>query len=269
MLLRHLVQLFSKVKGSAKVSITGVVGASGVTGYLPGKDQSWILTVPFDAWRVNIGPVKTGSLIVSRSVKWEEFDAFQACLKPETVVAIEVIDLLETDDENAEATLTAVLGSVSVDEELNELLMELTSPISHDDEQFGRFSCNRRLKWFRTEALWNSTKVDLVLSVDSHSDLADALEVARSLWAEVPKWTEQVRSCAIEKGLALKNDSWLDEEVELTSDEFLARMRLELILVYPDGTFEFSHNDGDLFWGHSIQISGSLSAGCTDFDIPG
>jgi hypothetical protein len=32
----------------------------------------------------------------------------------------------------------------------------------------------------------------------------------------------------------------------------------------PDGAFEFWHNDGDLFWGHSILIVGSLEEGLTD-----
>lgn len=39
--------------------------------------------------------------------------------------------------------------------------------------------------------------------------------------------------------------------------------------IKPDGQFEFWHNDGDMFYGHSIQISGSLKEGLTDSDIPG
>ena len=38
-------------------------------------------------------------------------------------------------------------------------------------------------------------------------------------------------------------------------------MTLDAITVYPDGAFDFWHHDGDMFWGHSIQVSGSLSEG--------
>jgi hypothetical protein len=70
--------------------------------------------------------------------------------------------------------------------------------------------------------------------------------------------------------LPLKNESWLAEgEVDVTADQFKGRMALESITVHPDGSFEFWHNDGDLFWGHSIQISGCLSKGPTGADIPG
>jgi hypothetical protein len=46
-------------------------------------------------------------------------------------------------------------------------------------------------------------------------------------------------------------------------------LKLESITVYPDDSFEFWHNDGDLFWGHSILVSGSLSEGPTDAEVPG
>ena len=37
----------------------------------------------------------------------------------------------------------------------------------------------------------------------------------------------------------------------------------------PDGRFEFWHEDGGLFWGRSIHVRGTLTAGPTDADIPG
>jgi len=46
-------------------------------------------------------------------------------------------------------------------------------------------------------------------------------------------------------------------------------MKLESISVDADGEFTFSHADGGLFWGHSIQIAGNLKEGPNDADIPG
>ena len=46
-------------------------------------------------------------------------------------------------------------------------------------------------------------------------------------------------------------------------------MKLESISVRNNGSFDFWHNDGDLFWGHSIQISGNLTDGPKRADIPG
>ncbi len=97
-----------------------------------------------------------------------------------------------------------------------------------------------------------------------------ALQVARALWKDQEQWARRIEDYAVQELLRLKNESWLDaEEVELTADQFKARMTLESITVEPDGSFDFWHDDGDLFCGHSIQVSGNLSEGPTDADIPG
>jgi hypothetical protein len=46
-------------------------------------------------------------------------------------------------------------------------------------------------------------------------------------------------------------------------------MKLEEITVTPNGSFDFWHHDGGLLWRHSIQVSGNLTKGPTEADIPG
>jgi hypothetical protein len=46
-------------------------------------------------------------------------------------------------------------------------------------------------------------------------------------------------------------------------------MKLESVTVWPGGLFEFSHQDGDLFWGHWIEISGDLVKGLRCASISG
>ena len=116
--------------------------------------------------------------------------------------------------------------------------------------------------------LWAGCSVSLNLS--GSADAQDALKTAHALWQNQAEWNRRVRDFAVEQLLTLKNDTWLDEgEPELTPDDFEDRMTLESITVNADGSFDFWHNDGDLFWGHSIQISGSLAEGPTHADIPG
>ena len=46
-------------------------------------------------------------------------------------------------------------------------------------------------------------------------------------------------------------------------------MKLESVNAYPDGAFAFWYDDGDLFWGHAIQMTGNLKEGVTGVDTPG
>jgi len=46
-------------------------------------------------------------------------------------------------------------------------------------------------------------------------------------------------------------------------------MTLRSITLEQGGVFEFWHDDGDMFGGHSIMVRGTLQDGPTDADIPG
>ena len=89
-------------------------------------------------------------------------------------------------------------------------------------------------------------------------------------YRELTSWRARIEDFAIGELLPLKNESWREEgEPEGTPDEFRSRMSLESIAFHPDGVFEFLHHDGDLFQGHSIQVSGNVEDRPTDADIPG
>lgn len=144
----------------------------------------------------------------------------------------------------------------------------MQKPVTFDDPTFGTFTLDRRVDWFTAEVMWNGNRVSLNLA--ESDEVHEALAAAHALWQEQREWNRRIRDYAVQELLPLKNEAWLSEdEAELTADEFKDAMTLESITVYPDGSFDFWHDDGDLFWGHSIQISGSLSEGPTDADIPG
>ena len=106
--------------------------------------------------------------------------------------------------------------------------------------------------------------------MDEAKSEASVLEVAKALWRDHDDWREKIESFAVAKLLCLKNETWLEEdEPPISESEFIERMSLQSISVYPDGSFEFMHDDGDLFWGHAIQVTGNLHDGPTDADIPG
>ena len=90
------------------------------------------------------------------------------------------------------------------------------------------------------------------------------------LYNDQTNWNNKIVDYATSELLPLKNDSWLEEdEAEITEEQFKERMELESITVCKDGSFEFWHSDGELFWGHSIVIYGNIVDGPDDSDISG
>lgn len=224
-----------------------------------------------DIWRITNGPLRHTPLRLTREVDDAELAIYQQQIAAETAIAVRAHSLAEV-EASWRGALDAFIGPVD-DVELDSALEQIQRPLIYDDPRFGRFTLDRRVDWFEAEVSWNSAPVRLAISCDSSRDSAPGLAVANALWNDAAEWARRVSEFAIEQLLPLKNDCWLDEdgedEQELDDAAFLARMSLQSITIYGDGALEFWHDDGDLFFGHSILVSGTLSGGLTDANIPG
>jgi hypothetical protein len=252
------------------VDVLGVVSPSGVGAGRSGNQELWTLLMTLNPWRVPGGKLDPMVLSVNRPVTDEELKQFQSMLKPYSVVRLKVhlgklpgLDL-------PEALLEEVVGVDISDAELNEKAAELQQPVQFDDSVLGTFTLDRSVDWFTSETTWLGTPVRLSLSATEPAEIESALKTAHALWNEQETWQQRIRDYAVKEMLSMKNDTWLGEdEVEVTADQFKARMTLEAVTIYPDGSFEFWHDDGDLFWGHSIQVAGGIAGGLNDAGIHG
>jgi hypothetical protein len=126
------------------------------------------------------------------------------------------------------------------------------------------------VNWYEAVSEWCGTSIRLTVPASASDKTEKSLALARRLWAEQEEWQRKIIKCATKELLRLKNDTWLGEdEAEVSEGEFSSRLVLESISLNAEGSFEFWHDDGDLFWGHSIMVSGDLTEGPNAAEIPG
>lgn len=245
------------------VEIEGVVGPKSQGGWQHSEDYS-LHFFCFAAWRRLGQNVVQNELVVLRPVP-QGGDWFSDFPK----LSLQRIQVLLSVDETR--AIFAGVSSAKLDSSgLVEIAEELAQPFIVQTEKFGPLTLDRSIGCFDGKADWNGQSVNLSCDVDGSLDLTAPLQVAERLWNDQMAWKVRVDAYAVKELLPIKNDFWLDEdEAPLTPEQFLSRMRLESIAVAKNGRFDFWHNDGDLFWGHLIQISGTLDEGLTHADIPG
>jgi hypothetical protein len=249
--------------------IVGAVGVNGPSGGNVPPEELWSLHLELVAWREAGQPLNTSLLISRKMVTYSELKAFQEKIKGESIVAFKGKLALNTPFGTPRAELLSIVPDYE-DEELLAFLDDYAKPVQITDAQFGLFVLNKRVDWFEGTAEWCGVPIDLSVNLDEGNSPDSAFQTARELWKTMEEWNQKVNAFAVSELLDLKNDNWLDEdEEEVTAEKFIRTMQLESITVYPDGSFEFWHNDGDLFLGHSIHICGSLNEGLTNADIPG
>lgn len=242
--------------------IVGVVSPESQGGW-PASDDYEIHNFDFAAWRYADSDKLQPALTVLRPVPVDS-DYF-ADFEEGDILRVRV--LLSVDRSRA---IVAEIADDNFDApELAVVANELAQPVEMQTNRFGKLVLDRSINWFQGTVVWGGREVRISFDTDDDLDISGQLKTAQALFDAEQDWQRRIEAFAVKEKLSLAND-WRDEGVTpITEKEFLERMKLESISIQPDGKFEFWHNDGDLFYGHSIQISGSLEKGLTHSDIPG
>lgn len=258
------IDLSAAVYQSDLVHIEGVVSPESQGAYV--EEEFKVHMFSLVAWKFkNDSTIHQKELLILRTVELDR-DFFK------DIKALAIISLtVYLDTNNVRAVFES--GSInenSINKEWLQIVEDLEKPVVIETQLFGILKLDQSIGWFSGKGNWNGINIELSFPIDENRKITKGLEMAEAMWKDQKKWKEKVDDFAVEKLLNLKNESWLDEdEKELTAEEFKSKMKLESITFESDGSFDFWHNDGDLFWGHAIQISGNLNDGLTDADIPG
>ena len=261
----------------------GLVGPGGVAGAgVSGK--SWNLVIRCIAWQPGVSE-SPGAALPPPVTAWVR------CLLPmskeesagwfKRVAPYDVVDLAYAEGSPESGTIThaRIVQTDVEDAALNALARELQKPLTIQPPDFGPLVYDRRFDCYEGHTAWGGREVELSLETGASDPRSPAvlatLEHARALLADQQGWAKRINDFAVARLLPLKNDTWPDEDdagevaPALDAEAFLARMELTSIRLTPGGDFTFWHDDGELFYGHAIQISGTLADGPTDADIPG
>lgn len=247
------------------VIIQGVVAEGAASGGWSSEDgQYGVLTFSFDAWRRLGQPVKRQTMTILRPVKelknhWGDYQDY-------SVIRIRV--RLSTDDYRA--IYEEALPMEAPDEELNRIAEQLQQDVIIRSVAFGEFKLDRRLNQFEADVTWNGDEIELRIEAHDDGIPVERMATARKLWADQKGWQNQIDEFVVRELLELKNDNWLEEDEEpLTASEFTSRLYLESVCVDEDAEFVFWYDDGELFWGHIIEVRGNIQTGISSAGIAG
>jgi hypothetical protein len=262
--------LLQQLATSPVVEEQGVVDARGVNGSMSRGDAEWILLFQLDGWRVGDGVLRTDKLVVRQLVEREAIDRMRARVKPYQLIRIRARLSEQNVFNRPEALLLEVVDDGINDPQLAAHARALQKPVTMEDPVLGILTLDRRLDFYSGNARWRGADIEVMLIAYNDAERAAALATAHALFAAQDDWQARVTAFAVEKLLALKNDVWLGEdETRFSARQFRKQLRLYSINVYPEGRFEFWFEDGDLFWGHDIEIDGSLKDGPRDANLAG
>ncbi len=244
-----------------ELTILAVTGANGFGGGRAGKEKLWRASIGLTAWMEEDSPdIHRGEFVLSTIADDQLLEHLQRRVPRDFIIKFK-----GRVSEDGQRLLLLDLPEPAFDPDLKAILEEQKKPVTFWEEGLGTFTLNRQVDWFETEVNWLGGQISLVF--DAEEDRAEALRKAKALLASAASWDKRVREYAADDLLASAND-WA-EDGEITREQFIQRMELESIEIRADGSFEFWFADGDMFYGHSIHVSGDMEHGPDDAAMEG
>ena len=245
--------------------IVALTGANGVGGGRSQGETYWTAGIDLAAWKDEQGLLHAETRRLVTLADDAELGALRKQLQPDQIVRLTV-----RPEKNGSRYLLAGRIAAAEDSELAALLAERLQIVTYTDDILGTFTLDRQVDWFAAEVLWCGQSVQFVFDQADADSMAQAVQTGRRLWQDEVKWDQAARAFAAEELLALKNETWLDDdEEEVTADAFSQRLSLESVTLETEGGFVLWFDDGDLFWGHTICVYGRIEEGFTQATIEG
>ena len=250
-----------------ELTILAVTGANGFGGGKTRGETLWTASVGLTAWMEEDSPdIHRGEFVLSTIADDKLLEHLQRRVRPDFIIKFK-----GRVAEDGRRLLLLDLPEPAFDPDLKAILEEQKKPVTFWEEGLGTFTLNRQVDWFETEVDWLGGPISLVF--DAGEDRAEALPNAKALLASAADWDKRVREYAADDLLASAND-WAEqmedeEPQEITREQFMDRMELESIEIRADGGFHFWFADGDMFYGHSIHVSGDLEHGPDEASMEG
>ena len=250
-----------------ELTVLAVTGANGFGGGKTRGETLWTVSVGLTAWMEEDSPdIHRGEFVLSTIGDEQLLEVLRRRVRPDFIIKFR-----GRVSEDGKRLLLLDLPEPGFDPDLKAILEEQKKPVTFWEEGLGTFTLNRQVDWFETEVDWLGGQISLVF--DAGEDRAGALQNAKALLADAASWDKRVREYAAGDLLVSAND-WAEqledeEPQEITREQFMERMELESIEIRADGSFEFWFADGDMFYGHSIHVSGDMENGPDDASMEG
>ena len=244
-----------------ELTILAVTGANGFGGGKTRGETLWTASIGLTAWMEEDSPdIHRGEFVLSTVGDEQLLEVLRRRTRPDFIIKFR-----GRVSEDGKRLLLLDLPEPGFDPDLKAILEEQKKPVTFWEEGLGTFTLNRQVDWFETEVDWLGGQISLVF--DAGEDRAEVLQRAKTLLSGAADWDERIRAYAADDLLVSAND-WAEDE-EITREQFIQRMELESIEIRADGSFEFWFADGDMFYGHSIHVSGDMEHGPDDAAMEG
>lgn len=206
---------------------------------------------------------------------WSRFFSGQICrVKVRRLLDEYALQNMTPDDFNSWC-VTEIMEPSAECAELQAVWDEYSSPETLEDEILGMLTLNKEFDILEGYFTWKGVEVSLMIEVDGEDreSWETVCDAARRMLLEMEKWDSDMRAFAAEKLTSLANE-WQDndednEVAHITEESFAERIALTELTFSFEDFFTAQYHDDNMFWGHAVEVDGTIENGTECANIVG
>lgn len=157
---------------------------------------------------------------------------------------------------------------------LEKVWEDYNKPIIINDDVLGELTLNKEYDVFEGYINWKGKVISLMLEVDAedNSTWNQTSKPAKEMIIHLEQWDKKMREFSAKKLTILANQWAVDEKdntSSITEKDFAERISISELVFSFEGAFTVLYDDDDMFWGHAIEVCGTLGKGIESSNITG
>ena len=167
-----------------------------------------------------------------------------------------------------------VLDNNVICPDLKKTWEDYNKPIVINDDVLGELTLNKEYEVFEGYINWDGKVISLMLEVDvdDNSTWDQISKSAKEMIIQLEQWDKKMRELSSKKLTVLANQ-WASDEKDIiapiTEDDFANRISISELVFSSDDAFSVMYDDDEMFWGHAIEVQGTLEKGIESSNIIG
>ena len=167
-----------------------------------------------------------------------------------------------------------VLDNNVICPDLKKVWEDYNKPIVINDNVLGELTLNKEYEVFEGYINWDGKVISLMLEVDvdDNSTWDQISKSAKEMIIQLEQWDKKMREFSSKKLTVLANQ-WASDEKDIiapiTEDDFANRISISELVFSSDDAFSVMYDDDEMFWGHAIEVQGTLEKGIESSNIIG
>lgn len=167
-----------------------------------------------------------------------------------------------------------VLDNNVICPDLKKAWEDYNKPIVINDDVSGELTLNKEYEVFEGYINWDGKVISLMLEVDvdDNSTWDQISKSAKEMIIQLEQWDKKMREFSSKKLTVLANQ-WASDEKDIiapiTEDDFANRISISELVFSSDDAFSVMYDDDEMFWGHAIEVQGTLEKGIESSNIIG